>query len=330
MSGKYRPTQYCHPEFIFRVKRPIQHFNPPTAYNTNTITNNPHRKATHLRVPLRVVKYRGSSSSPALATEHKPVQKTNMTTTSDSQEKLDSKRASKRASGKWRSWETTEGAIRAPHRSMMKAMGLSDKDIAAPFVGIASTHNEVTPCNSGIAPLVEEVKRGVFAAEGTPFTFGTITVSDAISMGTEGMRGSLVSREVIADSIETVIFAERYDGLVVVAGCDKSLPGGMMAMARLNVPEDPSCPARSTAKISRSRTCSKPLGNSKPAKSMPANSLILKITHVLDPVHVAECSQQTPCHQSVKPLASPSLDQHPSQTSISAKLLRHEKPGTLY
>ena len=158
-----------------------------------------------------------------------------MTTTNDSQEKLDSKRASKRVPGKWRSWETTEGAIRAPHRSMMKAMGLSDKDIQAPFVGIASTHNEVTPCNSGIAPLVEEVKRGVFAAEGTPFTFGTITVSDAISMGTEGMRGSLVSREVIADSIETVVFAERYDGRVVVAGCDKSLRGGMMSMARLNV-----------------------------------------------------------------------------------------------
>jgi dihydroxy-acid dehydratase len=159
-----------------------------------------------------------------------------MTTTSDPQNKLDSARAAKRAPGKWRSWETTEGAIRAPHRSMMKAMGLSDKDIANPFVGIASTHNEVTPCNSGIAPLVEEVKRGVFAASGTPFTFGTITVSDAISMGTEGMRGSLVSREVIADSIETVVFAERYDGLVVVAGCDKSLPGGMMSMARLNVP----------------------------------------------------------------------------------------------
>ena len=159
-----------------------------------------------------------------------------MTTSSDSQEKLNTKRSSKRAPGKWRSWETTEGAIRAPHRSMMKAMGLSDKDIAAPFVGIASTHNEVTPCNAGIQPLVEEVKRGVFAAGGTPFTFGTITVSDAISMGTEGMRGSLVSREVIADSIETVVFAERYDGLVAVAGCDKSLPGAMMAMARLDVP----------------------------------------------------------------------------------------------
>ena len=159
-----------------------------------------------------------------------------MTTSSESQEKLNTKRSSKRAPGKWRSWETTEGAVRAPHRSMMKAMGLSDKDIAAPFVGIASTHNEVTPCNAGIEPLVEEVKRGVFAAGGTPFTFGTITVSDAISMGTEGMRGSLVSREVIADSIETVVFAERYDGLVAVAGCDKSLPGAMMAMARLDVP----------------------------------------------------------------------------------------------
>ncbi len=159
-----------------------------------------------------------------------------MTTTGDPQEKLNSMRAIKRAPGKWRSWETTEGAIRAPHRSMMKALGLSDKDIEAPFVGIASTHNEVTPCNAGIASLVEEVKRGVIAAQGTPFTFGTITVSDAISMGTEGMRGSLVSREVIADSIETVCFAERYDGLVAVAGCDKSLPGAMMAMARLNIP----------------------------------------------------------------------------------------------
>ena len=159
-----------------------------------------------------------------------------MTTTSDPQSKLNSMRATNRAVGKWRSWETTEGAIRAPSRSMMKALGLSDKDIEAPFVGIASTHNEVTPCNAGIESLVEEVKRGIFAAEGTPFTFGTITVSDAISMGTEGMRGSLVSREVIADSIETVCFAERYDGVVAVAGCDKSLPGSMMAMARLDIP----------------------------------------------------------------------------------------------
>ena len=141
-----------------------------------------------------------------------------------------------RQKGKHRSWETTEGALRAPHRSMMRAMGLNDDDIDAPFVGIASTHNEVTPCNFGIAPLVEEVKRGVFAARGTPFVFGTITVSDAISMGTEGMKASLVSREVIADSIETVMFAERFDGLVAVAGCDKSLPGSMMAMARLNLP----------------------------------------------------------------------------------------------
>ena len=98
-----------------------------------------------------------------------------------------------RAPGKWRSWETTEGAIRAPHRSMMRAMGMSDADIDAPFVGVASTHNEVTPCNSGIKPLVDEIKVGVRASGGSPFEFGTITVSDAISMGTEGMRGSLIS-----------------------------------------------------------------------------------------------------------------------------------------
>lgn len=141
-----------------------------------------------------------------------------------------------RAAGKWRSWETTEGVARAPHRSMMRAMGMSDADIDAPFVGVASTHNEVTPCNSGIRPLVDEIKIGVRANGGSAFEFGTITVSDAISMGTEGMRGSLISREIIADSIETVCFAERYDGLVAAAGCDKSLPGAMMAMARLDIP----------------------------------------------------------------------------------------------
>ena len=149
---------------------------------------------------------------------------------------MNKKSKAKRQIGKWRSWETTEGVIRAPHRSMMRAMGLNDDDINAPFIGVASTHNEVTPCNSGIKPLVDAVKKGINYSKGTPFEFGTITVSDAISMGTEGMKGSLVSREIIADSIETVCFAERYDGLVAIAGCDKSLPGAMMAMARLNIP----------------------------------------------------------------------------------------------
>jgi len=146
------------------------------------------------------------------------------------------RREAKRAPGKHRSWQTTEGAYRAAARSQMRAMGLTDEDIRAPFVGIASTHSEVTPCNAHIAPLVEEVKEGVRAADGTPFAFGTIVVSDGIAMGTEGMRGSLVSREVIADSIENVIFAESFDGVVTVAGCDKSQPGSMMAIARLNVP----------------------------------------------------------------------------------------------
>ena len=158
---------------------------------------------------------------------------TSSPTTTSSNKRGDKKR---RAPGKWRSWETTEGVIRAPHRSMMRAMGMTDADIDAPFVGVASTHNEVTPCNAGIKPLVDEIKIGVRAAGGSPFEFGTITVSDAISMGTEGMRGSLISREIIADSIETVCFAERYDGLVTAAGCDKSLPGAMMAIARLDIP----------------------------------------------------------------------------------------------
>jgi len=146
------------------------------------------------------------------------------------------RRAAKRAPGKHRSWETTEGAYRAAARSQMRAMGLTDEDIAAPFVGIASMHSEIMPCNANIAPLAEEVKAGVKAAGGTPFIFGTITVSDGIAMGTEGMKGSLISREVIADSIENVIFAERFDGVITVAGCDKSQPGSLMAIARLNVP----------------------------------------------------------------------------------------------
>ena len=132
--------------------------------------------------------------------------------------------------------DITEGPQRAPNRSMLRAMGYTSQDFSQPFVGVASSWNEVTPCNVHLNKLTKKVKEGVRAAKGTPFEFGTIAVSDGVSMGTEGMKASLVSREVIADSIEVMAIGQRLDALVAVAGCDKSLPGSAMAMARLNIP----------------------------------------------------------------------------------------------
>ncbi|MFQ5860199.1 MAG: dihydroxy-acid dehydratase [Dehalococcoidia bacterium] len=137
---------------------------------------------------------------------------------------------------KHRSREITEGPEHAGPRAMLRAMGLTDEDLDKPFIGVASTASDVTPCNVHLAHLAQKVKEGIRAAGGTPFEFGTITVSDGISMGTEGMKASLISREVIADSIELVAFAEHFDGLVTLAGCDKNLPGTLMAIARLNLP----------------------------------------------------------------------------------------------
>jgi dihydroxy-acid dehydratase len=135
-----------------------------------------------------------------------------------------------------RSREVTEGFERAPARAMLRAVGMTDDDWTKPQVGVASSWNEVTPCNMPLDRLAKRAKDGVRAAGGFPLEFVTIAVSDGISMGHEGMRASLVSREVIADSVETVMHAERFDALVTFAGCDKSLPGMLMAAARLNLP----------------------------------------------------------------------------------------------
>ena len=129
-----------------------------------------------------------------------------------------------------------EGTARAPHRAMYKAMGLSDDDLGKPFVGVCHTGNEATPCNIHLPGLAQKAKEGVKNAGATPREFSTIAVSDGIAMGHEGMKSSLISREVIADSIELMVRAHQYDALVGIAGCDKSLPGTMMAMARLNLP----------------------------------------------------------------------------------------------
>jgi dihydroxy-acid dehydratase len=135
-----------------------------------------------------------------------------------------------------RSREVTAGMERAPARAMLRAIGMTDADWDKPQVGVASSWNEVTPCNMPLDRLAKRAKEGVRAAGGFPIEFVTIAVSDGISMGHEGMRGSLVSREIIADSVECVMHAERLDAMVTFAGCDKSLPGMMMAAARLNLP----------------------------------------------------------------------------------------------
>ncbi|MDA8294031.1 MAG: dihydroxy-acid dehydratase [Actinomycetota bacterium] len=135
-----------------------------------------------------------------------------------------------------RSSEVTDGPTRAPARAMLRAVGMTDADWDKPQIGVASSWNEVTPCNVPLARLADRAKAGAAAAGGFPFEFVTIAVSDGISMGHEGMRASLVSREVIADSVETVMHAERFDAMVTLAGCDKSLPGMLMAAARLNLP----------------------------------------------------------------------------------------------
>ena len=134
-----------------------------------------------------------------------------------------------------RSYLVTDGLERAPARGMLRAVGMTDADWEKPQIGIASSWNEVTPCNLSLDRLAKASKKGVIEAGGFPMQFGTISVSDGISMGHEGMHFSLVSREVIADSVETVMEAERLDGMVTFAGCDKSLPGMMMAAARINV-----------------------------------------------------------------------------------------------
>lgn len=137
---------------------------------------------------------------------------------------------------KLESRRTLEGPERAPHRAMYKAMGLTDGDLDRPLVGVSSTCNEATPCNIHLGRLAQSAKRGVKDAGCTPREFTAIAVSDGIAMGHEGMKASLVSREIIADSIEVMVRAHQYDGLVGISGCDKSLPGTLMGMGRLNRP----------------------------------------------------------------------------------------------
>src|ERR1700747_2858879 len=135
-----------------------------------------------------------------------------------------------------RSHALVDGANRAGARAMLRACGLKDDDFQKPFIGVANTWIEIGPCNYHLRELAEHVKAGIRAAGGTPLEFNTVSISDGITMGTEGMRASLVSREVIADSIELVTRGNLFDALIVLVGCDKTIPGGVMSLARLNIP----------------------------------------------------------------------------------------------
>src|SRR5947209_4522613 len=135
-----------------------------------------------------------------------------------------------------RSRALTQGPNRAPARAMLKSIGFSDEDLHRPLVGVANTWTEIGPCNFHLREVAQQVKTGIRAAGGTPMEFNTVSISDGITMGSEGMRASLVSREVIADSIELVARGNLFDALVVLVGCDKTIPGGIMALVRLDIP----------------------------------------------------------------------------------------------
>src|SRR6266581_7545569 len=137
---------------------------------------------------------------------------------------------------KHRSRDLVDGPSRAPARAMLKAVGFTDDDLARPLVGVANTWIEVMPCNYHLRRLSEKVKAGIRAAGGTPIEYNTIAISDGVSMGTEGMKASLISRELIADSIELVARGHLFDAVVAISGCDKTIPGAVMGLARLNIP----------------------------------------------------------------------------------------------
>ena len=137
---------------------------------------------------------------------------------------------------KLRSSAITQGVQRSPNRSMLRAVGFNDEDFNKPIIGVANGYSTITPCNIGLNKLALKAEESIKRSGGMPQMFGTITVSDGISMGTEGMKYSLVSREVIADSIETACNAQSMDGVLAIGGCDKNMPGAMIAIARMNIP----------------------------------------------------------------------------------------------
>jgi dihydroxy-acid dehydratase len=164
-----------------------------------------------------------------------------------------------------RSKNITEGVARAPNRSMYYAMGYTEADFGKPMIGVANGHSTITPCNSGLQKLADAAVEQLKASGANPQIFGTPTISDGMAMGTEGMKYSLVSREVIADCVETCVGGQWMDGVLVIGGCDKNMPGGMMGILRANVPAI-YCPASTRARTSTSSACSRPWASSAPAR----------------------------------------------------------------
>lgn len=195
---------------------------------------------------------------------------------------------------------TTDGDNRAPNRAMLRAVGFTDEDFHKPMIGIASTWSEVTPCNIHINKLAEKVKEGVRTAGGVPQIYGTITVSDGITMGHEGMHFSLPSREVIADSIEIVSNAMRHDGVIAIGGCDKNMPGCLMALCRIDAPSifvygEPFFRGIATVRTWISFPSSKLLVNLMQVKFQEKNSFESSRTRVLAQEVVGGCIPQIRC-----------------------------------
>ena len=190
--------------------------------------------------------------------------------------------------------QVVDGMERAPSRAMLHAVGFSNEDFKKPQIGIASTWSMVTPCNMHINHLADDAARGVNAAQGKAVIFNTITISDGISMGTEGMKYSLVSREVIADSIETVVGCQGFDGVVAIGGCDKNMPGCMIALAGLF------CLVAITIKNSMSYPFLKPLVRAPMTKSMIPNWLPSKLRPFPAQDLVVACTPLILWHQRLK------------------------------
>ena len=204
-----------------------------------------------------------------------------------------------------RSRDVTDGNQKAAARAMLRAVGLTDEDWDKPQIGLANAWNEVTPCNATLRRLADSARQGVRASGGVALEFGTITVSDGISMGHEGMRASLVSREVITDSVETVIHAERMDGFIGLAGCDKSIPAMLMAAARLNLPSvfvynGSTLPGVHDGKNIDITTVLRQSARALRERCPKRNSAKSSALRALAKVRVAACSPPTPCRQSLK------------------------------
>ena len=192
-----------------------------------------------------------------------------------------------------------DGDEQAPSRAMLRAVGFTEEDFKRPQIGIASTWSMVTPCNMHIGDLAEEAAKGANDAGGKGVVFNTISVSDGISMGTPGMRYSLVSREIIADSIEAVVGAEGFDGVVAIGGCDKNMPACVMAMARMNRPSVfvYGGTIKPGAKRRTSSRCSRRSARSPAARSRTKNFSRSKKRRFPDLVLVAACTPQTRWHR---------------------------------